>query len=143
MVIAQKNGAVRVTVEWDQPAIRGLAKRGGMVDRYVRGKASEIASVARRIVPVRSGVLRGSIRVQQSRDVGGRFAAGYDVAANAAYARFVHDGTKPHVIVPRNASVLAFQVGGTTVFARRVNHPGTKAQPFLTNAAREVISRTQ
>lgn len=33
------------------------------------------------------------------------------------------------------ARALAFQMGGTTVFARSVNHPGTKPDPYLDKAA--------
>ncbi len=45
----------------------------------------------------------------------------------APHAAFVDKGTPPHLIVPRSARVLAFDVNGELVFARRVNHPGTKA----------------
>ena len=34
--------------------------------------------------------------------------------------------TKPHVIVPVNKKALRFTMGRTIVFARKVNHPGTK-----------------
>lgn len=54
------------------------------------------------------------------------------VEATAPHAKFVLEDTKPHEIVPRRASVLAFESGGTTVFTRRVHHPGTKAQDFIT-----------
>ncbi len=41
--------------------------------------------------------------------------------------------TRPHIIRPRNASVLAFNSGGNPVFARFVNHPGSviRARPYL------------
>lgn len=45
-----------------------------------------------------------------------------------------HEGTRPHVIVPRNASVLVFESHGETVFAAQVNHPGTKPNRFLVDA---------
>lgn len=58
------------------------------------------------------------------------------VGSELSYARLHHDGTPPHVIVPRNASVLRFPTkGGTIVFARRVNHPGTKPNRYLTDVA--------
>lgn len=54
------------------------------------------------------------------------------------YARIHEFGgtTRPHIIKPRNASVLAFQAGGRNVFARFVNHPGSKipARPYLAPA---------
>ena len=40
---------------------------------------------------------------------------------------FLEFGTAPHVITPKNpGGVLVFEVGGETVFARIVHHPGTK-----------------
>lgn len=53
-------------------------------------------------------------------------------------ALMYHEGTRPHVILPRNAKVLAFDVGGTTVFAAKVNHPGTPATKWLARALESV-----
>jgi hypothetical protein len=36
--------------------------------------------------------------------------------------------------------LLVFQIGGATVFTRRVNHPGTKGNPFLVRAAQAVFA---
>ena len=47
----------------------------------------------------------------------------------------LHQGRSPHVIMPRNKTILRFPVNGEFVFARKVNHPGNKAEPFLFNAA--------
>lgn len=68
----------------------------------------------------------------------------------ARYAPFVEHGTRPHMIFPKNAKVLAWQKGGVgkyvtsasgksyyksskgvMVFAANVRHPGTKAKPFM------------
>ena len=57
-----------------------------------------------------------------------------EITAGANAAR-LNDGTAPHVIEARNAQALRFSVGGQTRFARRVNHPGTKPDPFLDAAA--------
>lgn len=133
---ARGSGGVYVTM--DQNAIANLTQPGRMVDRYTKGKAGSVAVKARQIVPVKSGKLRGSIRVVQARDVKGRYTVGYNVEADAPYARYVHDGTRPHVIVGN--PLLVFQVGGATVFARRVNHPGTKANPFLLRATQAVFA---
>lgn len=41
-------------------------------------------------------------------------------------------GTRPHVIRPRNAKALRFRgSSGEHVFAGKVNHPGTKAHPWV------------
>lgn len=53
------------------------------------------------------------------------------------YAKFLEGGTRPHVIRPKNARVLAFSVGGEQVFAKAVNHPGTPAFRFLRSSLAE------
>lgn len=57
------------------------------------------------------------------------------VIAASKYARFVEYGTAPHVIEAKSG-MLRFVVAGSTVFARRVNHPGTAERPFMAEAAR-------
>jgi hypothetical protein len=54
---------------------------------------------------------------------------------------YVIKGTRPHVIRPRVRKSLKFKIGGRTVFARVVHHPGTKKNDFLTKALREVAAR--
>ncbi len=58
-----------------------------------------------------------------------------------AYAKILHEGgtTRAHVIEAKNARTLAFSVGGTMIFRRRVNHPGSNipARPYLTSALEE------
>lgn len=130
-----------VTVQVDQNAVAGLSRPGGMVDVWTRDQAQQVATVARREAPSRTGRLRASIVARRAQDVSGRFVSGWEVSATAPYAAFVHQGTRPHVILPRRRQFLRFQVGGTFVFARRVQHPGTRPRPFLMDAARAVIPR--
>ena len=71
----------------------------------------------------------------------------FTIVQAAGAAPFLEFGTKPHVIVPRRARALAWpaagsarlsgrtRTGGRRIFARRVNHPGTRPQPFLVPAA--------
>lgn len=134
-------GTGSVFVHIDQNAVANLARSAGPVDVYTKGKANQVATAARRLVPVKTGALRNSIKVQQARDLKGRYSVSYDVEAGAKYAAFVHEGTRPHVITGN--PLLVFQVAGTTVFARKVNHPGTKANPFLVRATQAVIGRTR
>ena len=75
-------------------------------------------------VPVDSGDLRRSLAVRMEGD---RVIIGPDVP----YAGYVEFGTKPHDIKPKTKRVLKFTVGGQTVFARVVHHPGTKPNPFV------------
>jgi len=75
-------------------------------------------------VPVRTGRLRQSIQVRVS---GKTITVGPDTP----YAEYVEFGTSPHVISAGPGKTLAFQVGGRMIFVKRVNHPGTKPQPFV------------
>ena len=50
-------------------------------------------------------------------------------------ARWQHEGTKAHLIVPRSKKVLRFAINKEFVFSKRVRHPGIKADPFLYKAA--------
>lgn len=43
----------------------------------------------------------------------------------------LENGTEPHTIVPKNASVLAFDINGETIFSKNVHHPGTNPQPHF------------
>ena len=59
-------------------------------------------------------------------------------AQHAPHAIFVHDGTKPHKILPRGGpgrSMLRFTVGNKIVFAKEVNHPGYKGDKWMERAA--------
>ncbi len=53
------------------------------------------------------------------------------------YAAHVEYGTSPHIIEPVDSNLLVFKnSAGEKVFATRVNHPGTAAQPFMRPAAK-------
>lgn len=117
-------GAQQAAVAHTIPIMGGLGRR--------------IVSNARGRVKVRSGELRDSIGSSLSTTAS---SVRLEAFATARHARFVHDGTRPHVIRARNARALRFQVGGRTVFARQVQHPGTKATNFLSAAVSEELAR--
>lgn len=108
--------------------------------------ARKAASLTRRIsaqaktnVPVRTGFLGRSIQ-EDPIVFSGPFRVTTGVTATADYAGAVHDGTRPHVIRPKNGQFLKFPGrNGQPVFARSVNHPGTRPRPFLRNAAEQVL----
>jgi hypothetical protein len=57
-----------------------------------------------------------------------------EVYAQADYASYVEEGTRPHVILPREGR-LALKIpvlgGGGYVLRRAVNHPGSRPHPFF------------
>lgn len=57
------------------------------------------------------------------------------VGATRLVTIYLHQGTKPHTIVPRKKKALRWADGSGFIFSRRVCHPGMKGAPFIYNAA--------
>lgn len=85
-----------------------------------------VNKTAKRTAPSNTAELRKSIRSSVNGMSG-------SVEVGISYAVAVHEGTRPHIIVPKNKKALANKRTGQ-MFGKRVNHPGTKAQPFLREA---------
>ena len=98
--------------------------------------ARQVVARAKVLAPVDTGRLRASIRVERRSIFGLRQR--WTVGSDVEYAPMVNDGTRPHIIRPKRAQVLRFKVGGRTVFAKVVHHPGTRARPFLDRALQDV-----
>ena len=130
----------RVELELDQTVPQALSLVADHIGNEARGP---------RLFRDRSGLLRASIL---RGPVSGSFATGslsVDVRAGGAgavrYAAFVHEGTRAHAIRPKKRSALRFVSGGTFIFARSVQHPGTAPRPFIRDAvekARPFAERT-
>lgn len=145
--------------------MRNLRRTLGAFDNEVvqilDRSALEAQNQAEELCAVDTGRLRASIR---SRRVG-KYTR--DVEAGTDYAQDVEFGTGPHEIVARG-KVLAFPAGpvaqdlsthqdlyqsaktgkliktksrGAMVFRKRVQHPGTPAQPFMRPAFNMVSPR--
>lgn len=59
------------------------------------------------------------------------------------YGVFLHEGTKAHDIVPRSKKALRWVQGNGSAFAKKVRHPGTKADQFLYTAAEKELPRIE
>lgn len=70
--------------------------------------------------------------------VSGGWEVGHDSQV-APYARFVHDGSRPHVITPDKKRVLRWPTPGGFAFAKRVNHPGYGGDAWLRRAANQAL----
>lgn len=120
------------------PGLLGAAVRPILQERAQR-VTRRIATQARVDVPVKTGNLGRSIR-EDPIVFSGPFRVDTGVTAHAPYAAAVHEGSRPHIIRARNASVLHFKIGGRDIFVPEVRHPGTRARPFLRNAAERVVA---
>jgi hypothetical protein len=92
----------------------------------------------------RAGRLKSAIRY--SRQTGpGSVALRFE--AHVPYVHYVLDGTRPHTITPKAARALRFQfyghAPGAVVFAKRVKHPGTRANRFNHRAVLPLVPELQ
>lgn len=67
------------------------------------------------------------------------------VGSTSIKAVWVTYGTPAHIIVPKRAKVLRFEINGEVIWTKEVHHPGTKPNDFLgrarERAEREFIPR--
>ncbi|WP_169976128.1 HK97 gp10 family phage protein [Campylobacter sp. RM16191] len=97
---------------------------------------SGIANRAKIIAPIDTGNLKKDIQVFD--DNINNFEVEIGNTKLAPYAKFVHEGTKPHVIKVKKMKALANKKTGQ-IFGKKVNHPGIKANPYLLNAADDFL----
>lgn len=131
--------------------LQARLKAVGDTSGLLRGIQLETVAGAKARVPRKTGFLGRSILpgpVSETRAI---------VYVNASYAAAVELGSKPHVIVPKRARVLAWPSAsgsrrlsgrartgtssGDMTFAAKVNHPGTKPQPYVMPAAEEALRK--
>lgn len=107
-----------------------LNNSGGMVGRYIFMKGVKIMMAAKNQVGVRTGRLQQSIHVRHLRDSRGQFVR---VGSDVKYAAIHHEGARPHIIVANRAQALRFSSGGRIVYTRKVAHPGTRPNRYLSD----------
>jgi hypothetical protein len=113
----------------DRASVRAASVRAAAQEMQIGARM--VQNRAKILAPVDTGRLRASI----SKDVN---SLSFKVFSNVEYAGYVNDGTRPHVIRPRHKQALRVRIGGRTVFAKEVHHPGTRAKPYLDRALQEV-----
>lgn len=123
----------RLAKDLDQAARESGTSIGSVLEQI----GNEIAAEAQDIVPVRTGNLKNSIAVVAGHN---QVYVGPDVS-KAPYASYVEYGTREHEIKPTKARVLAFRVRGQLVYARKVQHPGTKPHPYMRPAVQHWVGR--
>jgi hypothetical protein len=117
----------KTKVKIDQAAVRRLAQPGGVVYSDLQKRARKVERKAKALAPkgmrrfITTDTSSGHVRVECTHPA----------------AIFVIKGTRRHIIRPRTKQALKFKIGGRTVFAKIVHHPGTKPNDFMTKALRE------
>lgn len=111
----------------------------GALNRTLRRIGKEVVPLLKNETPVRTGKLKSttiftieggpdaqSLTIRQgARSIDGAF-----------YGEFVREGTSAHIIKPKKAKALRFQIGNRVIFAKQVNHPGTRANKYHFRAMR-------
>lgn len=120
------------SVRIDQSRLqRLLSAVGGPGERLLIRKAERVADLARQYAAGHGSIPDGII-------VGPVEGKSIKVISTNPHTIFVHNGTPRHPIRPRRpGGYLRFQVDGRTVYARAVNHPGFRGDPFMTKALRD------
>lgn len=109
---------------------RLLSRAGGPGERLLLRKAERVATAARINAAGHGTIPDGII-------VGPVIDGKVEVISTNPHSLLVHNGSPRHFIRPRRqGGFLRFVVGGRVVYARVVNHPGYKGDPFLTKALR-------
>ncbi|MGE4517307.1 MAG: HK97 gp10 family phage protein [Arcobacteraceae bacterium] len=98
------------------------------IEAFLFRVGSEIANDAKDLAPYATGNLERDIQVFDDNISNLEIEIGNSKLT--PYARFVHDGTEPHEIRPKNKKALKTPFG----VRKKVNHPGTKANPYLQKA---------
>lgn len=93
----------------------------------IRAGALVIQEEAKRLVPMKSGALRDSVRVSVRAVRGRVFATIRAGNSKAFYAHMVEFGTAAHEERPQGAKSLFF----AGVFSDVVKHPGATPKPFM------------
>lgn len=114
-----------------QPIVRAELTKG------LTRAALVVQNLARQLVHVKTGRLRASITTEGVKASGDGLSV--TVGTNVVYAPFVEYGTPAHVILPVTKKALYWT--GADHPVRSVNHPGSKAYPYLRPALQQSIGK--
>ena len=130
-----------------QKEVNDFAKKKDMEFRqHIKESTIKMHKDAVTGAPHTSNFLRNHIRPIISGGLTG------EVVSTANYSEAVEEGTRPHSISVKSKKVLAghrryaptgwpFISGDYAVYGKRVNHPGTRPQPFMMPAWKKAMDR--
>lgn len=124
-----------INIVWDDEIVNHLGQDDSRIAAAVDRLSASAVSTMKLLAPVspvgpfhRSGTLRSSIHAFRQPD------GDVIVGPTADYARYVNDGTVPHLIESHGPWPLRNRETGQ-VFGRVVHHPGTVGQHFIERTA--------
>jgi len=96
------------------------------VSLAIKYTATDVWGNIRKEAPVDHGRLAGSFDLSQESDIS------YIIGTKVKYALIVHEGTPPHIIRPVRKKALFWR--GARHPVKKVMHPGTQGNPYITRA---------
>ena len=102
-------------------------KSRGNIQKAVEKSAFNIESQAKKNLASNKSVVTGHLRRSIATKMGDLEATIH--TSNVKYAVIVEKGSKAHVIRPKNKKALYWK--GASRPVKMVNHPGSKAKPYL------------
>lgn len=132
---------MEIKVKMDDHGLeQAFAKKGAAVNGKINQLTGQIVDVLQLWItneaPRKTGKLKAAVKGQKFGSRGLVFVS----KAIAPHAFFVLEGTRPHKIVAKHKGAL--RVPGWGVF-KSVNHPGTKANPFVDKGAAKAQGEIQ
>ena len=115
---------------YENKMVELLESPRGAVGKDLARRGRLVRAAAKKQVGVRTGALRSSIHMRHLVDSRGQYV---QIGSDLSYALMHHEGTRPHLILPNRSPVLVFTKRGKLILAHSVNHPGTKANKYLTD----------
>lgn len=119
-------------------AVFGSASAAAFLDRALDLTAQLLQANMVQQAPIDTGRLRGSIQFPEK-----IASLKYQISINAKYWEALQFGTGPYTIKPKTKKALRFVVNGQVIFAKFVNHPGIKANPFIDRAIDKTSPRIE
>ncbi len=108
--------------------VGAMTRRRETLEIKVKAALDEAARVALEVAKRKApGKIPGTLKAKPTSG----YVMGVRLSSTWSKVRFVEFDTAPHDIAPRNGKRLRFMVGGDTVFARKVHHPGTTGKHFM------------
>ena len=97
------------------------------VQKAIKKSAFNIEANAKKNLAANKSVVTGHLRRSVATQMGDLEATIH--TSNVKYAAIVEKGSKAHIIRPKNKKALYWK--GATHPVKQVNHPGSRAKPFL------------
>lgn len=106
-------------------AIRITTSTG--LDKFLNSKVDlvEYTKALDKNIAKNTPVKTGKLRSNRTVSIGTNSST---ISINQPYASYVEEGTRPHIIVPKNKKALMWENG---IFAKRVKHPGFTGRKFV------------